>query len=514
MESLLYFDRVSGVTVAYKNYLIFDFGSSNVRSVVARFEGKKIIMDVIRRSKNTPVYVTGTLYWDILRLYNELKIGIRSSVNKYKDITSLAVDTWGIDFSFIDKSGKLISNPVNYRDNERIINSESLFKIISKKEIFKLSGFWVTPILDLFHMYSLKKRSAPDLLSGYKYLAIPDLLNYFITGETLNEYTRATTTLMFNQVDKKWETNILDKIGIVKELFCRIVMPGSRIGNMAKDVCKELEINPLPVIASATHDTASAVAGIPAMIEEKGKWAFVSMGSWFIMGQESEYPNLSDDVYQYGFANEGGVEESNIIFKNINGLWIIQQCRESWEKDYCRDISWDEIVEMSIQAKQFKSFINVDDPIFGMPQIKMPEVIRRYCYKKSKVLLYTIGDIARCVYESLAMRIKYNLNLLEKITPKRIKFLHLVGGGIQNELLCQWIADATGLQVLAGPIEATAVGNFITQLKASGEINTLDEGRLISEASFKVIHYKPREKDIWDYAYNEYLKTMGEDWEF
>jgi len=491
--------------MAYKNYLIFDFGASNGRAVVARFDGSKFNMEITHRFDNRPVYASGTLYWDILRLYSELKIGLQSSIKKYKNITSMGLDTWGADFGFIDRNGKLISNPVHYRDEKRSIDAESLYKIIPREELFKLTGAMVNPIFDLFHLYSLKLQDAPEFVNGDKFLNIPDIFNYFLTGKTYNEYTRLTNSIMFNQREKKLEDSIFKRLDLTKDIFPEIIMPGEKIGSISGDVCNELEIKTMPVIAPATHDTPSAIAGIPVVCKGKN-WAFISMGTWCIIGQEMKSPIIDDETMKAGFSNEGGAEGLNLFVKNITGLWIIQQCRKRWIKDKGSDISWDEIVKMSYSAKVFKSFIDVDEPVFSKPQADMPKVLQNYCKGRRQNIPESIGEISRCIYESLAMKFRHDLDTLEKLTGKRIELLHLVGGGIQNKLLCQWIADATGTMVAAGPIETTSVGNLIMQLKGTGEIKSLEEGRKVSVASSKVINYEPKDKDRWDEAYSRYLK--------
>ncbi|MBC8387797.1 MAG: rhamnulokinase [Actinobacteria bacterium] len=493
--------------MASKNYLIFDFGASNGRGAVAKFDGKKFDMEIIHRFDNRPVYAADTLYWDILRLYSELKIGIQASVKKYSDIASMAIDTWGADFGFIDRNGKLISNPIHYRDEKRSSDADSLYEIISKEELFKLTGAMLLPIFDLFHLYSLKLQNAPEFINGDKFLTIPDIFNYFLTGRTYNEYTRITTSLMFNQKEKRWEDIIFDRLDIPNNIFPGIIMPGEIIGNISELVCRELEIRTTPVIAPVTHDTPSAVAGIP-VADTRKNWAFISMGTWCIIGQETKSPMINKEIMDAGFSNEGGAEGLNLFIKNITGLWIIQQCRERWIKDCGKDISWDEIVNMSSNSKSFKSFIDVDEPSFSQPQVNMPEVIREYCKDKGSSIPENIGEISRCIYESLAMRFKHNLNLLEKITGKKVELLHLVGGGIQNKLLCQWTADATGVSVIAGPAETTSVGNLLMQLKAAGEIKNLEEGRKISLDSSKIIHYEPKDKSLWDGAYSRFIKLV------
>ena len=493
--------------MAYKNYLIFDFGASNGRAAVARFDGQKFDLETTHRFDNRPVYAAGTLYWDILRLYSELKMGLQYSVRKYKNIISMGLDTWGADFGFIDKNGKLISNPVHYRDEKRSNDANKLYKIISREELFKLTGAMINPIFDLFHLYSLKLQHATEFVNRDKFLTIPDIFNYFLTGETYNEYTRLTNSIMYNQKEKKWEDRIFDKLGLTKDIFPEIIMPGEKIGSISGDVCTELEIETMPVIAPVTHDTPSAVAGIPVAGKNKN-WAFISMGTWCIIGQETKSPIINYETMKAGFSNEGGAEGLNLFVKNITGLWIIQQCRERWIKDEGSDISWDEIVKMSFSAEAFKSFIDVDDPVFSKPQVDMPKVLQEYCKNRGQNIPEGIGEISRCIYESLAMKFRHDLDALEKLTGDRIELLHLVGGEIQNKLLCQWTADVTGSPVVAGPTETTSVGNLLMQLKGTGEIKTLEEGRKISLASSKVTSYQPKDKNRWDEAYSRYLKIL------
>ncbi|MBA7509812.1 L-Rhamnulokinase [subsurface metagenome] len=490
-----------------KNYLIFDFGASNGRSAVARFDGDKFDIEVTHRFNNRPVYAAGTLYWDILRLYSELMVGIQSSVKKYKNITSMAIDAWGADFGFIDSNGKLISNPVHYRDKKRKADSDSLYKIISREELFELTGAAIIPIFDLFHLYSLKLQNAPEFVNGYRFLTIPDLFNYFLNGRTYNEYTRITTSIMYNQKEGRWEDRIFDKLDLPRDIFPDIINPGEKIGNISNKLCSELEIETMPVIAPAAHDTSSAVAGIPVVNKNKN-WVFISMGTWCIIGKETESPIINDQAFNAGFSNEGGVEGINLFVNHITGLWIIQQCREKWIKDSSKLISWEEIVKLSSTARPFKSFINVNDPIFAQTQVDMPETINKYCKDKGQALPESIGEISRCIYESIAMKFKHDLNKLEELTGKKIEIIHLMGGGIQNKLLCQWTADATGTPVIAGPTETTSVGNLIMQLKASGEIKTLGEGRAISLNSSIVSNYKPENRDRWDEEYSKYLKIL------
>ncbi|MGM0365911.1 MAG: rhamnulokinase [Actinomycetota bacterium] len=490
--------------MSYKNYLVFDFGASNGRAAVVRFDGQKFDMEVTHRFENRPVYAAGTLYWDILSLYAELKEGLQKTSSKYEKIESLGLDAWGADFGFIDKNGKLISNPVHYRDQQREKDSKKLLEIISAEKLFELAGAWVCPLFDLFHFYSLKINGWPEIQYGKTFLTMPDIFNYFLTGKTFNEWTRITTSVMYNQVEKKWEDKIINAAGLPRDIFPPIIKPGSKIGKIRDSVCSELEIDPIEVVAPITHDTPSAVAGIP--VSSKENWAFLSLGTWGVIGKETKAPVINKEVMDLTYFNEGGAEDSNLLVKNITGLWIIQQCRVKWIKEKGSDISWDRIVELSAAAPPFEAFIDVDDPVFSQPTVDMPQVVRDNCTGKKP---QDIGQVARCVYESLALKFKHDAKSLEKLTGKKLDLLHMIGGGIQNRMLCQWTADAIGIPVIAGPAETTSVGNFLMQLMAAGEINSLAEGRLISKRSSDVYTYQPKDTDRWTEAYQQYLNKTG-----
>ncbi|MHB8279942.1 MAG: rhamnulokinase [Candidatus Humimicrobiaceae bacterium] len=490
-----------------KNYLIFDFGASSGRASVAEFDSKTFSISEVHRFENIPVAASGTLYWDILRLYSELKNGLQKAVKKYDKVNALGIDTWGNDFGFIDKNGKLISNPIHYRDPYRNSVSERLYEVIPAKELFKLTGGQLVTEVSLFNLYALKLSNAVELKNACRLLMIPDIFNYFLTGELINEFTIATTTLMFNPGTKKWAYEIFEKLNISKELFKDVVMPGFEIGNLSASVCRELETRPLKVILPPTHDTASAVTGIPIQNNPRN-WGFISMGTWCIIGIETSDLITEDGVIGTGFFNEGGAEDLNLFVKDINGLWIIQQCRAKWISDLNRDIKWEEIVNLASCAEQFKSFIDVDFPVFCGTTNDMPGEIINYCKNIGQQIPSGIGEIARCVYESLALRFRYDLERLENFSGTKIEILHLVGGGTENKLLCQWTANSTRKQILAGPTETTSVGNLLLQLKATGEIKNIKEGRQIALDSSKVLEYNPQNTELWDEAFQRYKKII------
>jgi len=490
-----------------KSFLVFDFGASNGRAIVGNYNGNKIEMDVTHRFDNTPVLAAGTLYWDILRLYAELKNGIQLSISKYKDILSLGVDTWGADFGILDKNGKLIANPVHYRDDRRAKDAESLLKVIPEEQLFNMTGSSITPIFDLFQLYSLKIHDAPEIKNAKTFLSISDIFNYFLTGNTFNELTRFTTSILYDQKEARLADAIFDKLSLPKDIFPPILGPGEKIGEITENICKELDVRPVEVIAPATHDTASAVAGIP-VTDKNSNWAFLSMGTWCCLGKETEKPLISSTIFKKRWSNEAGVEGKNLFVKNYNGLWIIQQCREKWIKEKGEDISWKDIDRLYPAAKPFRAFIDMDDPAFGQHQLDMPKIVMDYCRKTGQEVPLSIGEISRCIYESIVLKFRHYILMLEILTGRKIELLHIVGGGTKNKLTCKWMADATGKPLKAGPTETTSMGNLIMQLKAAGEINSLDEGRQISQNSSEVDYFTPEDSQAWDMAYERYSKIL------
>jgi rhamnulokinase len=490
-----------------KNYLIFDFGASSGRAIVAQFDGSKFTLEETHRFENRPVNTAGTLYWDILRLYSELKEGISASVKIFKNIESLGVDTWGVDFGLLDKNGRMLSNPHHYRDEARTDISSEVYKDFSREKLFELTGGLVLEIMSVFHLYNLKINYDVELLNAKKLLMMPDLFNYFLTGNTFNEFTEATTTVIYDQKNKKWSEPILAKLGLTKDIFSEIILPGSKVGNLQKSVLSELEISNIPVIAPATHDSASAETGIPVFDVNKN-WEFVSMGTWLVQGVETTEPVMDLEAFKSGYGNEGGCEGRNLFVKNINGLWIIQQCMAKWRRDKGENISWSEIDLIYPLTKPFNSMINVDDPVFLPPSADMSKVIGGYCRERGQNIPEGIGEVSRCFYESLVLKIRYNAQQIEKLTGKKTELMHLVGGGTNNKLICQWVSDALGVPVAAGPTETTAVGNLLMQLKGTGEIKDVNEGRIICRNSSNVLLYEPGNKAPWDDAYEKYLKIL------
>ncbi len=495
-----------------KKYIIVDLGAESGRVMRADYDLRSLKTEEVYRFKNTPVEAAGTLYWDILRIFSDIKNGIQSACRQGNDIISLAVDSWAVDFAFIDKNGKLIANPVHYRDIARNSNANSkrLYAAIEKSEIFKIAGSLFAPS-SIYNMFMLKEMGATEIEKAYKFLMIPDLINYFLTGQVLNEFTNVTSTAFFDQGAKKWSNKILGVLGIEKEIFAELAYPAQKTGEISDRIASELLINKINVVFPASWDNSSAVAGTPCthsgLLGSQG-----SLGTWSTIGIETEEPLITEDVFRSGFINSGSLEGKNLLIKAFTGLWIIQSCRNKWIKDMGREITWPEIVGLAEKSQSFKAFINVEDPVFSKYSADMVKIIDDTLKKTGQELPEDIGHYARCIFESMAMGYRYNIDILNRISKKRIGVLHLVGGGIKNNSLCQWISDSTGLPVKTGPTESTSYGNLIAQLIADQEISSLEEGRELVGSSIEMNGFEPRDHRRYDEAYlDRYLKILKKD---
>ena len=363
--------------------------------------------------------------------------------------------------------------------------------------MFKLGGVNTNTIMGLYHLYGMLSEKSTELEYADKFLMIPDLLNYYLTGIAANEYTDATMSLLVDQRNKTWQSKIMEPLGINENMFSTIVMPGNTLGRLQKSVCEEFDVKPIKVINAASHDTASAIAGIP--IAQKNKnWAFISLGTWAIFGIETDKQYVSEEVFASGLANQGGCEGKTNFVDLFTGLWVIQQCYEKWCRDAGEQIGWKTVDKATASAQGGKAFINLDAPEFAQPNPNMPKQIQQYCAATDQGIPSGMGEIARCVVESLVLKFKTCRDNVERFTGNKIELLHVVGGGSKNRLLCQWTADALSIPVFAGPAETTSVGNVLIQLKATGEINSLAEGREISARSSCPEEFEPSGSEIWE----------------
>ena len=491
-----------------KKYLVFDIGSSHGRCLLADFKGEKFEINKIYDFENIPVCAGNTLYWDILKLFLEIKNCLRYSLTKYNDIESFAINSWGVDFGFIDKNGKLVSNPIHYRDKGRFSIENDLYNLISKKDLYKRLGGLLSPVASIFNLFYLKSIDSLELSEGNTFLMIPSIFNYLLTGAKVNEYTHASTTFLYNIESKKWDNELINMLSLRPGLFGEVISAGTDLGEIKTDIALELGIRKVKNILTVTHDTASAVAGVPAT-ESSAKWDFASIGTWCTIGMETEKPIIKEKAIDYEFYNEGSADGGNLLVRNLTGLWIIQECRLSWINEKNKNITWKEIDLLIKTAKPFQHMIDVDDSTFTQPNCRMPEVLKNFCKRTNQKIPESIGEISRCFYESLAMKIRYIFETMEKIYGMKKDILHIVGGGSNADFLCQSIADATGRYVIAGPAETTAAGNLIMQLISSSEINSISEGRRLNFNSNILKYYESTKKDIWDVEYEKFLKIIN-----
>ena len=485
--------------------LAFDFGASSGRAILGIFDGNKLITEELHRFSNDPVDVRGNFYWDILRLFHEIKQGIIKCVNLgHKDIDSIGIDTWGVDYGLLDEKGNLLGNPYHYRDTRTDGMMEEVFKIIPKEELYQKTGIQFMKFNTIFQLYSTKLNNPSILEQAKTLLFIPDLLNYFLTGVKVTEYSIASTSQLLDPQTRTWSSEILDKLELPRQMLTDIVPSGTIIGKLSKTLAQELGIGEVNVVASASHDTASAVAAVPATSRD---YVYISSGTWSLMGVEADEPIINGMSSQLAFTNEGGVSNKIRFLKNIMGLWLVQECKRQWNKegDNC---SFAELEKLAREAKPFVSFVDPDDDSFMTPG-NMPEKIRAFCKKTNQPVPESKGEVIRCVLQSLALKYRKTVESLEQILGKELPVVHMVGGGIKDTLLCQFTANATGKKVIAGPVEATSIGNLMTQAMALSKINSLQEIRQVVKNSFETTEYLPEDIEQWNQAYGRFCSFCG-----
>ncbi|MBM7581633.1 rhamnulokinase [Caldicoprobacter guelmensis] len=486
------------------NLLAFDFGASSGRAILGRFDGKKLSIEEIHRFSNDPVKVGGHTYWDVLRLFWEMRQGLlKFAHNVNGTLSSLGIDTWGVDFGLLDSSGELLGNPYHYRDSQTEGMMEKAFAIVPKEKIYEYTGIAFQKFNTIYQLLALKERNSPILEKADTLLFMPDLLAYFLTGEKSTEYTEASTSQLLEARSKTWCTDLIKVLGLPDNIFTSIQQPGTIRGNIASRIAEELNIGRVPVVAVATHDTGSAVVAVPAVEDD---YVYLSSGTWSLMGVEVREPIINEQALQWNYTNEGGAENSYRFLKNIMGLWLIQECKRVWDRQG-EVYSFAQLEEMARNSEPFKAFIDPDHDDFYAPS-DMPQTIQNFCARTGQAVPQTKGEILRCVYESLAMKYRWTIERLEKILNRPLKVLHIVGGGTKDKLLNQFTANAINRLVICGPTEATAIGNLMMQAKALGEVANLREIRQIIRNSFPTVDYMPQDVEAWDEAYERFLKVV------
>lgn len=485
------------------NFLAFDIGASSGRAMLGTLENNKLELIEVHRFKNQMTQVHGHFYWNIIGLFEELKIGLRNCITEFKvQPDSIGIDTWGVDYALITSDGYLAGLPFAYRDHRTDNSMEDFFKLLSKQETYLLSGIQFMQFNTLFQLFASVTQNHSALKIAQDLLFMPDALNFLFTGEQKTEYTIASTSQLLKPGQPVWEEKLFEAAGIPMKLAGKIIQPATLLGNILPEVQTETGSAPIPCIAVAGHDTASAIASVPAT---DGNWAYLSSGTWSLLGIESDKPLVSEKTLEMNFTNEGGVEGTTRFLKNIMGMWLIQECKRIWDAQSV--LGWHEIVALSSNVKPFKSLINPDDARFLNPG-NMPKAVQDFCERTNQPVPQNKGEIARCIYDSLVLKYKYTLKQIESVTGKPIEKLHIIGGGAHNSMMNQLTADATGIPVFAGPTEATAIGNILLQAKALCKVNSLAEIREIVGNSFEVIKYTPSPKLNWDEAYARFEKLQ------
>ncbi len=485
-----------------KQVLAFDFGASSGRAILGSFDGEKITLKEIHRFSNDPVKVGHTFYWDVLRLFHEIKQGILKA-KQYGNIDSIGIDTWGVDFGLIDEKGYLLENPVHYRDERNAGMVEKARKYMSKAEIYDRTGIQFMDFNTLFQLLSIRL-NRPELLDRtHKLLFMPDLFAYMLTNQMTSEYSIATTSQMVNIDSQKWDTELLDAMKIPSRILCDIVPSGTKTGHIRRSLREELGVDKIPVIAVCGHDTQSAITAIPS---ESKDFAFISSGTWSLFGTELDEPVVNEKAQKLNVTNEGGYNFTTAFLKNICGLWLIQESRRQWIREG-KEYSYAELEKEALGAEPFKCFIDPDAPDF-VAMGDMPERVREFCRKTNQYVPETVGEVMRCIYESLAMKYKFVLDGIEDCTNKKYDRIHVMGGGTKDTFLCALTASSCNRTVYAGPIEATVLGNVAVQLMASGDIKDIAEARKIIAKGENLKVYEPVDADKWEEAYKDFVKIV------
>jgi rhamnulokinase len=487
--------------------LALDLGAESGRAMLGRFDGETLQLAEVHRFPNGPVHLPDGLHWDVLRLWSEIKNSITVALREHApDLSSIGIDTWAVDFCLLDRQGDLLSNPYHYRDSRTDGMLEEAFRLVPRAEIFEQTGIQFLQINSLYQLLAMATGQSPILEIARTFLTIPDLLNYWLTGQAVCEFSNATTTQCYNPRMGSWAVEMLQRLGIPARIFPQIVSPGTKLGKLLPQVCEEVGLDPgaePTVIAPACHDTGSAVVAVPATGPH---FAWISSGTWSVVGTEVPAPVINESSLRYNFTNEGGACGTFRFSRNVMGLWLVQECRRTWVQ-HGETHSYDELTEMATQAEPFLCVIDPDHSEFFKPG-DMPGRIRDFCRATGQRVPESKGAVLRCALEGIALKYRWVLEQLEKMQERRLEPLYIVGGGTQNRLLSQFTADAVARQVITGPVEATATGNILMQMMAQGQIDSLLEGRELARNSFDLAIYEPRSRHGWDEAYARLLQMI------
>lgn len=485
------------------HFFAVDLGATSGRTILGTLSEGSLELRELTRFANPIIETGGHFYWDIYALYNEIIGGLKVVAREGVEIASIGIDTWGVDFVFVGKDGGLLRNPYCYRDPHTVGMMDDYFRHVGKERVYDLTGIQFMNFNSLFQLYTLHKAKDSALEAAEKILFMPDALSYMLTGEMVTEYTIASTSQMLNPRTKQMEQELLDVCGVQTSQFGRFVFPGTQIGVLSDEVQRQTGLGAIPVIAVAGHDTASAVAAVPAKDE---RFAYLSSGTWSLMGVEVKDAIINAESFDKNFTNEGGVEGTTRFLKNICGMWLLERCRKEWAENY----SYNELIDAALAVPLFRSLINPDAPCFANPT-SMIDAIKGYCRDTGQLVPESFGEITRCIFESLALRYRQVFGYLQQMAAFPIEVLHVIGGGSRNNLLNQFTCNAVGVPVVAGPSECTAIGNIMLQAKAAGVVEDIAAMRRLIADSVETVIFVPEEDAVWDKGYEQYIKVYRED---
>lgn len=490
-----------------KVYLAIDLGAESGRVIAGIYHGKSVILEEIHRFQNGPVMVAGTRRWDLIGLWKEILEGLRLAGLKFGSrIVSCGVDTWGVDYVLLTASEEMLGQPYHYRDKRNDGMVEHALTRVPKAEIFANSGVQFMQLNSLYQLISMQLNDPQLLAMADRFLMIPDFFHWLLCGSKVVEFTNATTTQFYHPGERDWAHEMLRKFEIPSQMLPQIVPPGTKLGSLRKDVTRQTGLERIDVVAPATHDTGSAVAAVPTDQTGKANWAYISSGTWSLIGVEVQEAILTPEALLQNVTNEGGIDGTFRLLKNVMGLWLVQECRRSFERSGT-DFGYAQLTQLASAAEPFRSIVDPDDTEFLSPE-DMAHSVRDWCQQHGEAVPETEGQLIRCTLESLALKYRNVLEGIEQLTGESVEVIHIVGGGCQNRLLNQFTANACGIPVIAGPIEATALGNVLIQARASGEIGTLAEIREVVKASSELTTFEPENVADWNQAFDRYKKLV------
>jgi len=484
-----------------KSFLAFDLGATSGRSILGTIENGRLQMKELTRFPNQILQIGDHFHWNIYSLFEELKAGLVAAKNENVEISSIGIDTWGVDFALIAADGSLLGAPYAYRDPHTVGAPEKYFQLVPREKVYNMTGIQVMNFNSLYQLFALSQADNSLLKAATDILFMPDALAYMLTGNKVVEYTIASTSQILNPCTKEFVAELLEKAGISPSILGKIVMPGHVIGTLTDSLAEESELGKVPVIAVAGHDTASAVAAVPAKNE---RFAYLSSGTWSLMGIEVKDAIINDETFALNFTNEGGIDGTTRFLKNITGMWLLEQCMKEWKKEGIT-YAYEKLVLMADTTPAFQSLIDPDHESFANPA-SMTKAIEAYCIATDQIAPKTHAEFVRCIFESLSLKYNYILGKLRELSPFAIDNLHVIGGGSKNPLLNQWTSNAIGIPVIAGPSEATAVGNIMIQAKTAGCVSSLHEMRQIIGESVHLDEFTPENHDLWAAAYTRFLQ--------